>query len=194
MAKSQDPPTRDVEPKNAPKAKVKRTRRRLYDALPASETVTPPPKPEESLTQGQEALEVVRKYSLWSAGAGLVPLPLFDLAAFSVLQLQMLKTLTSLYEIEYSEQRLKIYTGTLLSTIAPFTPTGIVLRSMLKTVPIIGQVAGVTIVAATGGASTYALGKVFIQHFELGGTLLDFDPEKMRTYCEEQFAEAKHVL
>ncbi|MDE2463441.1 MAG: GTPase, partial [Alphaproteobacteria bacterium] len=36
-------------------------------------------------------------------------------------------------------------------------------------------------------ASTYALGKVFIQHFESGGTFLDMDPDKVSAYFKEQY-------
>jgi hypothetical protein len=40
--------------------------------------------------------------------------------------------------------------------------------------------------ALLGGASTYAVGRVFIQHFESGGTLLTFDPAKVRDYYTHQ--------
>jgi len=44
---------------------------------------------------------------------------------------------------------------------------------------------------AVAGASTYAVGQVFIQHFESGGTFLDFDPEKVKGYFAEQFEKGK---
>jgi hypothetical protein len=40
-------------------------------------------------------------------------------------------------------------------------------------------------------ASTVAVGRVFLQHFEAGGTLLDFDPEKMKSYFEAEFNKAR---
>ena len=40
-------------------------------------------------------------------------------------------------------------------------------------------------------AISYAVGKVFIQHFESGGTFLDFDPKKVRAYFEDQFREGR---
>jgi hypothetical protein len=30
-----------------------------------------------------------------------------------------------------------------------------------------------------------------VQHFEAGGTLLDFDPEKMKSYFEAEFHKAR---
>jgi lipoate-protein ligase A len=47
--------------------------------------------------------------------------------------------------------------------------------------------------SAIGGAATYAIGRVFIQHFESGGTFLDFNPEKVREYFKEQFERGKGV-
>ena len=42
---------------------------------------------------------------------------------------------------------------------------------------------------AFSGAVTYAIGKVFVQHFEMGGTLLDFNPEKVKKYFREQYEQ-----
>ncbi len=63
--------------------------------------------------------------------------------------------------------------------------------SALKTVPVIGQIAGTILLPALALASTVAVGRVFLQHFEAGGTLLDFDPEKMKSYFEAEFNKAR---
>ena len=44
------------------------------------------------------------------------------------------------------------------------------------------------------GATTYAVGKVFTQHFESGGTFLTFDAAKVREYFETQFKEGKSFM
>jgi len=43
------------------------------------------------------------------------------------------------------------------------------------------------------GASTYAIGNLFIRHFESGGTLLNMDPQKMREHFKEEFENGKKV-
>ena len=43
------------------------------------------------------------------------------------------------------------------------------------------------------GASTYAVGKVFVQHFEMGGTLLDFDPTKTKEFFAREYKEGQKV-
>jgi hypothetical protein len=47
--------------------------------------------------------------------------------------------------------------------------------------------------AAFCGASAWALGKVFIRHFESGGTLLNFDPEGAKEHFKEQFEEGRKM-
>ena len=42
-------------------------------------------------------------------------------------------------------------------------------------------------------AGTYAIGGVFMQHFESGGTLLDFEPKKMREYFSSKLEEGKEI-
>ena len=43
------------------------------------------------------------------------------------------------------------------------------------------------------GATTYAVGKVFIQHFESGGTFLNFNPDSVKEYYETMFKEGQSV-
>ncbi len=148
---------------------------------------------DDSSARRQSAREIIKKYSLGTATTGLLPLPLVDLVALSVMQRKMLRALTELYGVEYSEQRLKFYVGALLSDVSSISMAGgagVLLGSLLKVMPGVGTLAGASLMPAATGASTYALGKVFVRHFESGGNLLDFDPKKMRGYFEEQLAEA----
>lgn len=46
-------------------------------------------------------------------------------------------------------------------------------------------------VAVSAGAATYALGKLFTQHFSQGGTLLSFDPVKSQEYFRQLYEEGK---
>ena len=61
--------------------------------------------------------------------------------------------------------------------------------STLRFIPVIGPVIAATSLPAVSAAVTYAIGKVFISHFETGGTLLDFDPVAVREYFRAEFAK-----
>jgi hypothetical protein len=73
------------------------------------------------------------------------------------------------------------------------TSTAMTLASLAKAVPGLGTATGVITVSVLGGATTYAIGSVFVQHFESGGTLLDFDAKKMRAYFSTKLEEGKAV-
>ena len=61
--------------------------------------------------------------------------------------------------------------------------------SLIKAIPGVGTVLGVLAAPVFTTASTYAVGKVFIQHFEAGGNVLNFDPEAMREHFKAEFEE-----
>ena len=144
-----------------------------------------------------KANEIVKKYMLGALAVGVVPVPLVDLAILSGLQLKMLHSLAKLYEVEFSTHRGKSIIAALLGGGLPVSFSRIFGRlaaSLVKSIPGYGQAAGMISVAVLGGASTYAVGKVFIQHFESGGTFLNLDPQQVRDYYAQQFEEGKEAV
>jgi uncharacterized protein (DUF697 family) len=137
-----------------------------------------------------EAMAVVRRYLGWSAGAGLIPLPGLDLTAIIGVQLRMISQLANLYHVPLSRNLAKSLIGSLLGGFAGYGLGGAV-GSLLKGVPLIGTVAGLLSQPALAAAATYAVGKIFVQHFETGGTLLDFDPERVRDHFRQEFEMAR---
>ncbi|WP_158300789.1 YcjF family protein [Chromobacterium sp. ATCC 53434] len=137
-----------------------------------------------------EALALMRSYMPWAAGAGLVPVPLLDMAVIAGVQLKFLARLSALYQVPFSENQAKSIIAALLGSVVPASLATTVF-SLLKGIPLLGFAASFLTLPALGAASTYALGKVFIQHFESGGTFLNFDPQKVRSYYQEQFEQAK---
>jgi uncharacterized protein (DUF697 family) len=133
---------------------------------------------------------IIRRYSYWSAGLGLIPIPIVDVAAITGTQVKMIADLAKLYEREFAADRTKSIISALVGGLAPVA-VGTGAASAMKFVPIFGQIAAVLLVPALAGATTIALGKVFVQHFEAGGTLLDFDPQKMRAYFQAEFEAAR---
>jgi len=144
------------------------------------------------LRPGKEAaaMHIVREYMGWSTGAGLIPLPLLDLAAISLVQLKMVHSLARLYGVPFQRGAAKSIIGALIGGGGTYVLAAPV-ASVIKTVPVIGTVAGVLTEPAIAAAASYALGKVFIQHFESGGTLLDFNVRTQRHQYEQHFAAAQ---
>lgn len=133
----------------------------------------------------QQAEQLIKDYAFGSSLTGLIPIPFLDTVGLIGVQRVMLMRLSKLYDIPFSKHLAKAWISTLMTGLAPKAATPLV-GSMLKLIPGIGTLAGGATTAALGGASTYAVGKVFQQHFEQGGTLENFDPDKVKG----SFAEA----
>lgn len=170
----------------------------------------PPPRPRDKYMECLEGKlniglidreaksdRVIRNRMYWSLGIGLVPFPLFDLAALLALQVKMVYDISKVYGVPFSENRSKSIILSLFGNFNTFTLAAIAGRSFIKLVPGIGGLLGVASFSVFAGATTYAIGKVFVKHFEMGGTLLDFDTKKMKTFfqekCEEGMEKAKQV-
>jgi uncharacterized protein (DUF697 family) len=128
------------------------------------------------------ANEVIKKYAAYSAGAGLIPIPTLDIAAITGVQLKMVADLAKIYDVPFENDRVR---PILASLIGGYVATKVgygIGGSLLKTVPLFGQVFGVLSVPAFGAGMAWAVGRVFVQHFASGGTFLDFDPDKVRAY------------
>ena len=136
---------------------------------------------------------IVKKYMLGSLAVGIVPIPLMDMAILSGLQLKMLHSLARLYEVAFSETLGKSLIASLLGGgISASVSSSF--AGLFKVVPFIGQSAHLVSTSLFSGASTYAIGKVFIQHFESGGTFLTFDPQRVRHYYARQFEKGKEEV
>lgn len=153
---------------------------------------------EKAKLRDYQAMDIIHKHVLAVMGAGLVPIPLVDVAAITALQMKMIRDLAQFYQIKLAKNQL---TYSLIGSVtagvgAPMAITPL-LSSMMKLVPGFGTVAGVASLPIVGGASTYALGKVFAGHFEAGGTLFTFDPakvrERMKTYYTEGLKKAEEL-
>lgn len=138
----------------------------------------------------QKADDIVKRRTLYAAGAGLIPIPLVDIATLLGVQVIMIRDIARLYNVDFKEQRVRSIITTLVGDLGAFGVMGTVITGV-KAIPIVGTILGGFTASVTGAAATYALGKVFTQHFDQGGTLLNFDPVKSRKFFQESYEEGK---
>ena len=127
------------------------------------------------------ARTIIRRRMLYAAGLGVIPFPIVDAAGILAVQVVMIKDLAKVYDIPFKEQLVKSFIGSLAGSMSAM--------SVVKTLPVMGSIIGAVAVSVSGAASTYAIGKVFVHHFDLGGTLLDFDPVKSQQYFKKLYEE-----
>jgi uncharacterized protein (DUF697 family) len=137
----------------------------------------------------QEAAQLVDRFAMWSGAAGLIPVPFVDIAAVGGLQIQMLRRLSEIYGVPFSENRGKSIIASLAGSVLPAstaTTTAMGVTSALKIFPGIGTTVSAITMSAVSAGATWVIGKVFIQHFASGGTLLDFNPPDYREFIKSQ--------
>jgi uncharacterized protein (DUF697 family) len=131
------------------------------------------------------ASKLVDRFALWSGVAGLIPVPVVDVLCVGGLQVQMLRRLSQIYDIEFSENRGKALIAALAGTMIPAT-SGMGAASAMKAIPVVNILAAGFVMPVLSAGASYAIGKAFIQHFESGGTLLDFNPPDYREFVKAQ--------
>jgi len=140
------------------------------------------------------AKQIVTGSMFLAAGAGAVPVPLWDTALVTGVQIKMLSDLSSLYGVPFKENIGKTAIATLLGGMAPGLIAQGTFSSIVKSVPGIGGILGLLTQPALAAAVTYAIGQVFIRHYESGGTMLNFSAADFKTtFTQEVKAGMKKV-
>lgn len=139
-----------------------------------------------------EANTTVSNHTAMAAGVGLLPFPILDMVAITGLQINMLSRLCAIYGVPFSQDRAKHIIASLVGGVGTYYLSPPVI-SLVKFIPLVGQAAAMLTMPAVAAASTYAVGKVFIRHFESGGTFLSFDPAKTKEYFAKMYTEGKEV-
>ncbi len=129
---------------------------------------------------------IIRTHVLWAMGAGLIPLPLLDIAAVAGIQLDMLKQLAIVHGVDYSRESGKAFVSAL--TGSTFAAVG---ASLFKALPGVGTILGGLSMSALSGATTFAVGTVACRHFAEDGTLFNFDVDRARKAYEDAFRQGK---
>ena len=156
-----------------------------------ADTIDPPVKVDEhgaespSADNTELASKLVNRFAVWSGVAGLIPLPVVDVLAVGGLQVQMLRRISQLYGVPFSENRGKALIASLAGALIPAS-SAMGAASAMKAVPIIGTLAGGFVMPVLSAGATYAIGKAFIEHFASGGTLLDLNPPDYREFVRTQ--------
>ena len=182
---------------------TKRTRRRLYDSpvdgQPSStrqdsqQSVQDEPNHapveevhNEDAVRRRAADNTIRHYCYWSFSAALIPVPIVDFAAMSAIQLKMIGELCELYDVPFSQERARTTISTLLASASSST-----FASLAKLIPGLGYFGVAIPLAGINVSYTYAVGKIFAQHFQSGEPLESFDPAEQKSRFAEKLREGR---
>ena len=144
---------------------------------------------DQKTERNKHADTIIRNHVVWAMGAGFIPVLIADIFAVSALQLDMIRQLCKAYDVDFQQTQGKAIVTSLTSSTLARVSAG----SLVKLVPGLGSILGGVTISVFAGASTYALGEVFKKHFESGGTILDFDPARLKKMYQEKFEKGKKV-
>ena len=139
--------------------------------------------------RSKRADRIIHSHTLWSMGAGMIPIPMFDILAVSAIQVDMLKQLAEAYETDFTENMGKTFVTAL--TGGTFARIG---ASFVKAVPGVGTLVGGASMSVLSGASTYTVGQVAKRHYETDGTLVGIDLNSARKRYDEALDRGKRVV
>ena len=139
------------------------------------------------------ALKTTKQYMWLSGGAGLIPIPFVDLAAVSGVQLKMVSEISKIYGVPFKKDSGKAVIGSLMGFVLPHATACGMIGSSIKAIPVIGALAGAPAMAIFCAGYAWALGNVFIQHFESGGTFLNFNPDEVKEFFRLKFEEGRKM-
>ncbi|MBB6254966.1 YcjF family protein [Nitrospirillum iridis] len=161
-------------------------------AAPAAAVVTPAPDVSHDVALTLLASNEIKSYVVAAVVLSAVPLPLVDIAGIAAIQLRMIQKLSQLYGKPFSSSLGSSLQGALLGTFGGLGG-GLAIGSLVKVVPGIGWALSAATMPIAAGASTYAIGKVFVRHYEEGGSLFDLDAGKFKAFAREQYEKGKEL-
>ncbi len=134
--------------------------------------------PSELGAPAVEAERIVQRYAMGAVVPALLPLPLVDAGLIFAVQLKLIHRLAGVYGVPFEAERAR----SILTSLVGGSLSAMTGATVARAIPAVGWFAGIATTGAMGAASTWAVGKLFGQHFASGGTLLTFDPEKVREH------------
>jgi uncharacterized protein (DUF697 family) len=137
---------------------------------------TQQPEPRGQVNAGRRrarALRIVDRHAGYSAIGGIIPVPLANYAGVTAAIVRMVKVLSDHYNVPFEHDRARAIVIGLVAGVAP-SGLGTIASSALVYVVPGGAFLGLAVSSFSAMACTRGIGRLFVDHFESGATLVDF--------------------
>jgi cation-transporting P-type ATPase C len=135
---------------------------------------------------------LLNDYTVASMTTGLLPIPLADVAALTGVQFRLIHKIGKLYGEKIPAYRARALITSLVGGSVPLASLSA--ASLTKLIPGFGTTAGTVGMVTMGGASTYALGRVLIRHYESGRNLDEFSATSASALFSEELAAGTRLV
>ena len=131
------------------------------EILPAASAELDP----QAASRRSRAEKIVRRYRIYAAMGGLVPLPIANIAGVTAIIMRMVKALSDLYQVPFERDRTRSF---VIGLMGGAVPTGLATAtsSTLAFVVPGSALVGLAVCSITAAAFTHGIGLVFVEHFE----------------------------
>ncbi len=141
----------------------------------------------------EEADKIIRQNVYGAMGLGLVPIHWFQFAAVLPVQLNVARQLSNLYGVPFKEGMAKniitAVAGAGASTLlTPF------IKAAVAGIPLVGLPLAVSTQPLMNALSTYAVGHMFINHFERGGNFVKANMDEMKQDFTKAYQNSREWL
>lgn len=133
----------------------------------------------EAVRRRRQAFAIVERHANYSAVGGAIPLPIANIASITAIIVRMVKSLSSLYGVPFERNRARAIVIGLMGGIMPAGLATVATSTLMYFVPGYNLV-GLAVSSVTASASARSIGQIFIDHFENGSTLIDFQTAILR--------------
>lgn len=147
----------------------------------------------DSVERRFKAENLIKNHVMAAGAMSVVPLPLLDVAAITVVQLRMIQKLAAMYGKSFSERPVRNTIAGLAGGVIGHGAGVIAALSLAKAIPGVGWVLGMVSLPVVVGASSYAIGRVYLRHFEEGGSIYDISVDNAKSYYNEQLEKGKQI-
>ncbi|MCC8107778.1 MAG: YcjF family protein [Planctomycetes bacterium] len=140
-----------------------------------------------------EVRDIIRKRVYLVMGIGVIPLPFFNVFTDALVQMKLVSDLCKVYNVEYKESLAKnlvssVVGGATTLAIKPF------LEKAALGVPLVGLPLAVATQPVLNGMTTYAIGRMFAQHFHTGGGLVTSGVKELTDSFCSAFRESRQWI
>lgn len=147
-----------------------------------------------AVTVDEAQLEkTIRSHVYMAMGLGIVPFSFFNAATVTAVQLKLVRDLSGQYGVSFKEgaarKIIAAVAGAGVSTLA--TP---LVESIVGGIPIIGLPLVIGTKPVLNGLTTYAVGRMFITHFERGGTFMSANFDALKEDFKSAFQNSREWL
>ncbi len=132
--------------------------------------------------------DIIHNHVIYAMTAGAIPVPLADFVAITAIQNDMIRQIAGEFGVPGDCNQGKTLASSIIGT--SLAKIG---ASAVKAIPGIGTVTGIAAQVVLAGASTWALGRVFQEHFREKRSFTDFDLGSLKKQYRSLLNKGKEV-